>query len=185
MTTVAVQIDQTLLTQLVKQGIIEVMEAGIDLVITAGKRLTAPKKLSQTEFDIFWSRYPRKVGRRAAKIAWDKALKRGAHIHEILNGLNEHALAAKDKQYIVHPSRWINEERWLDQEDNRTIHDDMREQLLNDYKSTGTDAIGSNTSQRLPSVIPHTRAISYERSEDAEDKTNSGIYKSNDSIWTD
>lgn len=65
-------------------------------------------------FDLFWSNYPRKVGKGAARKAWKAALKKTS-----AEMLQECALlyrftCPKDPQYIAHPSTWLNAERWLD-----------------------------------------------------------------------
>lgn len=65
-------------------------------------------------FDLFWSNYPRKVGKGAARKAWKAALKKTS-----AEMLQECALlyrftCPKDPQYIAHPATWLNAERWLD-----------------------------------------------------------------------
>ena len=65
-------------------------------------------------FDLFWSNYPRKVGKGAARKAWKAALKKTDA--EMLQecALLYRITCPKDPQYIAHPATWLNAERWLD-----------------------------------------------------------------------
>lgn len=95
--------------------------------VTAGGALTLietlqkpNKKLDQQKvdraFDEFWTFYPRKVGKGAAKKAFKVA-------HAKANGdvvLGAQRFAADpnlptDKNYIPHPATWLNGERWDDE----------------------------------------------------------------------
>ena len=68
------------------------------------------------DFDEFWKWCPRKVGKGAARTAYAKAIKKASH-KTILNGIGRYfnSTASKDQQFIVHPARWLNEERWQDE----------------------------------------------------------------------
>jgi len=70
-------------------------------------------------FDEFWELYPRKVGKGAARKAWDK-LQLTADLAEII------AKAIRKQrswdqwtrdggQYIPHPATWLNQQRWEDE----------------------------------------------------------------------
>ena len=69
-----------------------------------------------TDFGTFWEAYPRKVGKLAAKRAWDKALREDTP-DAIINGLETQlsTLRSTDKQFIPHPSTWLNQGRWMDE----------------------------------------------------------------------
>ena len=69
-----------------------------------------------TDFQSFWQAYPRKVGKLAAKKAWDKALREDAP-EAIISGLDAQlpTLRSTDKQFIPHPSTWLNQGRWMDE----------------------------------------------------------------------
>jgi len=71
-----------------------------------------------TDFNEFYKLYPRHVGKLAAMKAWDKAL-RYAPASQIIAGLQAqlHELAAKDMQFIPHPTTWLNQGRWMDEPD--------------------------------------------------------------------
>jgi hypothetical protein len=68
-------------------------------------------------FDDFWTVYPRKVGKPAARRAWNGAVKRAAVI-DIAEGLRrwvEHWRAENRPEFIPHPSTWLNQDRWDDE----------------------------------------------------------------------
>jgi uncharacterized protein YdaU (DUF1376 family) len=72
-------------------------------------------KVSLKGFDAFWEIAPRKVGKGGARKAYAKALKI-ATPDELLDGMKRHVVAmrGKEQNFIPHPARWLNEERWLD-----------------------------------------------------------------------
>jgi hypothetical protein len=67
-------------------------------------------------FDQFWEWYPRKVGKEAAKKAWNKARTKTDQ-QTILNGIERFRLDPNlpAKEFIPHPSTWLNEGRWEDE----------------------------------------------------------------------
>ena len=69
-------------------------------------------------FAEFWERYPRRIGKAAARKAYAKALKVGTH-DDIMFGLSQQmpSLASREQQYIPHPSTWLTQERWNDEPD--------------------------------------------------------------------
>lgn len=67
-------------------------------------------------FDVFWSMYPRKVGKPQARGAYLKALKREAEA--VIIGAVERMLAdpnLPEQQFIPHPSTWLNRDGWNDE----------------------------------------------------------------------
>lgn len=90
--------------------------------------LTSPRD----GFDEFWLAYPRKVGKDAARAAWAKAVKR-APVGEIISGLHGFCVSARgaDTQFIPHPSTWLNQGRWQDDQSHarngpRSSSEDLR-----------------------------------------------------------
>jgi hypothetical protein len=67
-------------------------------------------------FEEFWSWYPRKTGKGAARKAYAKALKKKNHI-ALCHAANRLASDPNlpEKQFIPHPATWLNEERWDDE----------------------------------------------------------------------
>jgi hypothetical protein len=70
------------------------------------------------EFKNFWANYPKKVGKLAAEKAYQRARKRGATAAELLEGLERYKQhLPADPQFIVHPSTFLNQGRYMDQFD--------------------------------------------------------------------
>lgn len=73
----------------------------------------ARHEIVDRDFEDFWSAYPRKVGKEAARKAWKTARKR-APVEQIAAGLNA-AKWPSDRQFIPHPATWLNQGRWQDE----------------------------------------------------------------------
>lgn len=75
---------------------------------------------ADTAFDSFWSAYPRKQGKGAARKAFQKARKKAA-LETMLSAIETQKLSAQWKrdggQYIPQPATWLNQERWGDELD--------------------------------------------------------------------
>jgi len=71
--------------------------------------------MNEFNFDDFWHVYPRKIAKNAARRAYDSALKK-VTADEILSAVKIFSANSRstEKQYIPHPSTWLNGERWLD-----------------------------------------------------------------------
>lgn len=68
-------------------------------------------------FDAWYAGYPRKVGKGAAKRAFDRIIAKGEATPEQLDeGLKRYIRTKPPTQVWCHPSTWLNGERWLDQE---------------------------------------------------------------------
>lgn len=75
--------------------------------------------ISPTLFDTFWSAYPKKLNKAAAKKAWDK-IKPDEQLLVTMLTTIERATTSVDwikenGEYIPHPSTWLNNERWKDE----------------------------------------------------------------------
>jgi hypothetical protein len=70
-----------------------------------------------SDFEQFWSIYPRKVSRGAALKSYDRALKIAGH-DEIMEGLGKYVSHLEDNpkeaKYTKHASTWLNQQCWLD-----------------------------------------------------------------------
>jgi len=73
-------------------------------------------KQSPSLFDQFWEWYPRKVGKDAARKAWDNARRRTDQ-QNIIDGIERFRLDPNlpVKEFIPHPATWLNEGRWDDE----------------------------------------------------------------------
>jgi hypothetical protein len=75
--------------------------------------VVAPAKLGG--FERFWNNYPRKVGKRNAQTAFNRAIKRGADVEAIVAGAQRYwDDPDRDQAYTAHPATWLNGDRWLD-----------------------------------------------------------------------
>jgi hypothetical protein len=66
-----------------------------------------------SSFAEFWLAYPRKVGKGTALKAYAKALKK-TQPETILAAVKAYPWPA-DKEFVPHPSTWLNGERWADE----------------------------------------------------------------------
>lgn len=66
-------------------------------------------------FDKFWGIYPRRVGKKAARRAWDKAI-RDTEAAKIIHGAARYRDdPRRTPEYTAHPSTWLNAGRWDDE----------------------------------------------------------------------
>lgn len=69
------------------------------------------------DFELFWSHYPRRVGKRAAWLIWKRLQKGLPKIEDILKIVDAQKAQWKDPQYIPHPRTWLFQGRWEDEID--------------------------------------------------------------------
>lgn len=85
------------------------------------KKPTASKRIRiepTNDFEQFWQAYPKKIGKKAALQAWEKAIDKPAVVDIIkaLDIANKSEQWTKDNgQFIPNPSTWLNQGRWTDQ----------------------------------------------------------------------
>lgn len=101
-------------------------------VVTIGPRVLevpiipvpAPDK---TGFDLFWSTFPRKIGKGAAELAWKK-LKPDATLQaRIIQAVKAQCKSEQWRrdqgQFIPHPATWLNGKRWEDEVEVKIAND--------------------------------------------------------------
>jgi hypothetical protein len=89
----------------------EVLRTSPPLVPPRGDAISQLRSLA---FDEFWGAYPRKVGKRAARKAYDRAIKSATH-QEILDGAMRYAADPnRIDEFTAHPTTWLNREGWND-----------------------------------------------------------------------
>ncbi len=64
--------------------------------------------------ELFWQKYPNKVGRPKALAKLDRVRQRGIPWAEIWGGLERYVVKNDDRAWC-NPETWINQERWTDQ----------------------------------------------------------------------
>lgn len=67
-----------------------------------------------TDFDVFWQRYPRRIGRIAAQKAYVKARKT-ATADDIIAGVDRYIAHKPQYADYCHPTTWLNQGRWMDE----------------------------------------------------------------------
>lgn len=79
-------------------------------------RLTSKKNQYTSSFDEWWQIYPRKVGKGAARRAYEKAIKT-TDPASLISAAKRYAHERKgeDQKYTAHPATWLNQERWADE----------------------------------------------------------------------
>ena len=65
-------------------------------------------------FERFWQTYPRKVGKPAAKKAWEKATRRADPEAIIAAAAAYRDWPDRDDAFTKHPGPWLNDDRWDD-----------------------------------------------------------------------
>jgi hypothetical protein len=82
---------------------------------TINEPIKEPKYISSENFEIFWEHYPRKIGKLAAKKAFDKAIKL-TDFDTIMDACVDFASSRKgqDEAFTPHPATWLNQGRWDD-----------------------------------------------------------------------
>lgn len=74
-------------------------------------------KLDHDEFAAFWSSYPRRTAKIDAMKSYVKARKL-ASAEDILAGVERYKQHLPDEvRFICHPATWLNQGRWMDEED--------------------------------------------------------------------
>lgn len=75
-----------------------------------------PKAPRGDDFEVFWSAYPKKVGKQAAKKAFEKV---NVPVESLVSAIRRQECSAqwsKDGgQYIPNPTTWLNQGRWEDE----------------------------------------------------------------------
>jgi hypothetical protein len=75
--------------------------------------------LTQNDFEIFWSIYPRKVSKKPAGKIYARLISQGIDNKTLIDGATAYAewckRNAEEPQFIKHPSTWLNNECWNDE----------------------------------------------------------------------
>lgn len=91
-----------------------------------------PPTGAENGFDVFWHTYPKKVGKGAARKAWDK-LKPDGNLQKVIQDAigrqkRSDQWQKESGQFIPNPSTWLNQQRWEDElepssQQNQTSYD--------------------------------------------------------------
>jgi hypothetical protein len=108
---------------------------------TPRKTLDQPKAdrvVVDDGFETFWTAYPRKVGKGAARKAWAKIRPKNGTREAILNAIaaqrNSDQWRKEGGQFIPHPATWLGQSRWEDSPDASTEMDPARAAVIREYR---------------------------------------------------
>ncbi len=74
------------------------------------------KRAREADFDIFWEQYPHKVGKGAARKAFEGIQKSNkANLQELIDGLSRYVQTKPPDRNWCNPATWLNQERWGDE----------------------------------------------------------------------
>lgn len=77
---------------------------------------TNTRETRESEFERFWSAYPRKEGKQKARSAFEKVTVPLSTLLDAIEQQKKSAQWCKDNgQFIPHPATWLNGKRWEDQ----------------------------------------------------------------------
>lgn len=68
-----------------------------------------------SDFDLFWSVYPRKEAKLDALRAWDQTKKLRPGIEELIAAVHKYSILSTDRQFTALPATWLRAGRWLDE----------------------------------------------------------------------
>ena len=79
--------------------------------------MNLPQHINDPLFDLFWSKYPNKVGKIAAQKAWKKLAPNREDLVTILEALEKQKCSRMWQEGIgiPHPSTYLNQARFLDE----------------------------------------------------------------------
>jgi hypothetical protein len=99
---------------LTKSVLIE--ENRIEEIILDKKEKTIKTEVLEDYFEDFWYKYPKKVGKEAARKAWNKATPDIIKVIDAINWQREtKQWQAEDGKYIPNPATYLNQGRWMDE----------------------------------------------------------------------
>lgn len=73
------------------------------------------RRAAPDAFEAFWSAYPRKAGKRAARSAWERAVNRAGADAVLSGALRYAADPNREDAYTAHASTWLNRDGWEDE----------------------------------------------------------------------
>lgn len=75
-------------------------------------------KDNSSKFEEFWKKVPRKIGKKKAKLIYERLVKsKEATEEELINGMQRYAESVRhtELKFKAHPSSWLNAGRWTDE----------------------------------------------------------------------
>ena len=79
------------------------------------------ESITREGFDYFWLIYPHKVGKGAARKAFNSAIKKTDH-QTLIRGVEGYRATKPPDRSWCNPATWLNQERWTDEPQLEAIH---------------------------------------------------------------
>lgn len=94
----------------------------VDGALSSSKNRQEPSKNLRDGFDEFWSRYPRKVAKAAARNVWVSMMNRGdaPPLEKLLAAVDRYRKQELDMRFVAHPATWLRGRRWDDETEEST-----------------------------------------------------------------
>lgn len=67
----------------------------------------------------FWSLYPNKKSKGAARKAWVRAVAKVESPAVLIRAVEKYVGGITEMRYVPHPATWLNQEKWLDEDGNK------------------------------------------------------------------
>lgn len=89
----------------------------VEQISTYYKNRNEPSIKHDVGFDEFWSKYPRKVAKVAAKNVFVSIMKKDDRpaLDDLLIAVDKYAQLGLEIKYVAHPATWLRQQRWLDE----------------------------------------------------------------------
>ena len=88
-------------------------------IIGGNNTLHTPQSAQDQRFDLFWTAYPKKVGKAAAKKSWNKVKPNGELFEKIMEAIDaakrSEQWLRENGRFIPNPATWLNQGRWDDE----------------------------------------------------------------------
>lgn len=111
-----------------------------------------------TDFDLFWTVYPRRVGKLAAMRAYQKA-RVMATADEILAGVEVYKRHLPDEdRFIAHASTWLNQGRWMDEYHEPAAAPSVDDSWFAECQQLHSGACGGSLKHRTRMLIERQKA---------------------------
>src|SRR5262245_42388456 len=95
----------------------DLIKAGVDgkLIKRVAAAIGAAERIEMTDdyFEVFWQRYPHKVGKADARRAFERAIREHVSFADLMEGLERYRDKRDDRPWC-NPATFLNQARWED-----------------------------------------------------------------------
>lgn len=89
----------------------------VDDALSSYRNRKEPSKNLDRDFEMFWSKYPRKVAKTAARNVFRSVMKRtdAPTLESLLTAVDKYAKQGLEMKFVAHPATWLRQGRWEDE----------------------------------------------------------------------